>query len=188
MKYSTMIILTILGFIFGYKAYDFMTVDIYVIRHGETNKNRKDKFIYGDLDLPLNEKGRKNIQDIAKELSIKNQNLYTSPQKRAVETAKVIAETTQSQVTLDDRLKERDQEKHGRETKESQLKRVMNFLHENLNFKTENLWLVTHGGVIGSLLGQAGVHKRLPIKNGSIFVFSYNKLTKKLSFKNIRKV
>ena len=78
MKYSTMIILTILGFIFGYKAYDFMTVDIYIIRHGETDKNRKDKFIYGDLDLPLNEKGRKNIQDIAKELSIKNQTLYLS--------------------------------------------------------------------------------------------------------------
>jgi len=63
---------------------------IYLVRHGETEWNRIRRF-QGRSDLPLNPKGRKQVEALA--LALKDKPLtaiYTSPLIRAVETARLI--------------------------------------------------------------------------------------------------
>jgi len=62
---------------------------IYLIRHGETDWNRGLK-IQGQTDIPLNEAGRKQARLAAeKMISIPVDIAYTSPLKRARETAEI---------------------------------------------------------------------------------------------------
>lgn len=68
------------------------SMKIYLARHGETDWNLENK-IQGQTDIPLNENGRKQARELAekvcKELpGIKN--IYSSSQKRALETAQII--------------------------------------------------------------------------------------------------
>lgn len=184
-KYSTLIILILFALFLSYKAYNFSVVEIYVMRHGATDKNKDQKLIFGESDLPLNKKGKEKIEKIAQALPIKNQILYASPQKRALETAEIIANATQSEVKIDPRLRERDSKENFRESKENQLKRILDFFQDELRYNKRNMWVITHGGVIGELLGRAGITEKMPIKNGSIFVFTYNKITQKISFDRI---
>ncbi len=63
-----------------------------LVRHGETDWNRVDR-IQGWLDIPLNEEGIRQAERLAKELSrVKIAAIYSSPLKRALQTAKAIAE------------------------------------------------------------------------------------------------
>jgi broad specificity phosphatase PhoE len=65
--------------------------EILLARHGETDWNRESRF-QGHADPPLNELGRKQASELAETLA--NQDLaavYTSPLRRARETAEVIA-------------------------------------------------------------------------------------------------
>ncbi|MBR3305388.1 MAG: histidine phosphatase family protein [Christensenellaceae bacterium] len=81
---------------------------IYVIRHGETEKNRA-YALQGRSDLPLNEKGREQAADAGKRiraLGIEFSHVFSSPLVRAVETAKLIAPDTG--IITDDRLIEMD--------------------------------------------------------------------------------
>ncbi|PLX52602.1 MAG: histidine phosphatase family protein, partial [Desulfobacteraceae bacterium] len=63
---------------------------IYLVRHGETEWNRIQRF-QGRSNLPLNQEGKKQVRALA--LALKNKPLmaiYTSPLLRALETARLI--------------------------------------------------------------------------------------------------
>ena len=75
-----------------------INVGLYLVRHGETDWNIESK-IQGRTDTELNEKGRRQAQELAVVLKegygIKR--IFTSRQKRAVETAEIIGETSRNQ-------------------------------------------------------------------------------------------
>jgi len=65
---------------------------IYLVRHGETEWNQE-KIFRGRKDIPLSQKGRKEAEALAKALSQERiQFIYSSPLKRAIETAKPLAD------------------------------------------------------------------------------------------------
>ncbi|MBR1451526.1 MAG: histidine phosphatase family protein [Lachnospiraceae bacterium] len=79
---------------------------IYLIRHGKTDKNNAN-VLQGRSDQPLNAEGIKEAEDTAKKLgSIKFSHVYSSPLRRAVETARILVPGFEP--TLDDRLMEMD--------------------------------------------------------------------------------
>lgn len=82
-----------------------------LVRHGETDWNQVDR-IQGWLDIPLNEEGIKQAERLAKELSeMKIAAIYSSPLKRALQTAKAIAEKQHLKVRKVSALKEINQGK-----------------------------------------------------------------------------
>ncbi|MBN2380084.1 histidine phosphatase family protein [candidate division WOR-3 bacterium] len=69
-----------------------MLTKIYLIRHGECEGNREGLF-RGRYDFPLNEVGRKQAASLARVLrKVKLDAVYTSPLKRAFDTAVAICE------------------------------------------------------------------------------------------------
>ena len=63
---------------------------LYLIRHGETEWNVKRRF-QGRSDIPLNEEGRRLARITAQALvGVPFSRIYTSPLKRAYETAMII--------------------------------------------------------------------------------------------------
>ena len=84
-------------------------MNLYLIRHGETAKNRQ-KLLQGRSDVPLNENGRKQARQAARffeEKGIRFDRVYASPLIRAVETARIIA-GEDAEILTDDRLLEMD--------------------------------------------------------------------------------
>lgn len=64
---------------------------IYLVRHGETDYGKK-HFTTGQIDIPLNEAGKKQAQSAAKFLKGRNiVKIFSSSLSRASETAKIIA-------------------------------------------------------------------------------------------------
>ena len=79
-------------------------MNIYVLRHGQTDYNVQGKF-QGQVDVPINETGKKQAKQIAKELeNITFDVIFSSPLQRAIQTAKIV---TNSDVIIDNRLIER---------------------------------------------------------------------------------
>ena len=67
---------------------------IYIVRHGETRLNQEGK-LQGQVDEPLNEKGRELAEVTAEALKeIPFDILYTSPLSRAKETGMIVAEAS----------------------------------------------------------------------------------------------
>jgi len=67
---------------------------IYIIRHGQTEKNRAN-VLQGRSDIPLNESGRQQAEEVKNQFikaGIHFDLVYTSPLIRAVQTAAIIAE------------------------------------------------------------------------------------------------
>lgn len=63
---------------------------VFLIRHGETAGTVKGKFM-GEMDLPLNKEGRIEAERLAERLKVeKITAFYTSPLKRALETATIL--------------------------------------------------------------------------------------------------
>lgn len=63
-----------------------------LIRHGETDWNVEGRY-QGQADPPLNERGRAQAHELADELrSIELDVLYTSPLRRCVQTAQILAD------------------------------------------------------------------------------------------------
>ena len=68
-------------------------MDIYLLRHGETDWNKK-RLLQGHTDIPLNEKGRAQVDDTVRrlsELGVRMDTIVSSPLKRARETAEIAA-------------------------------------------------------------------------------------------------
>ena len=79
---------------------------IYIIRHGQTELNQR-QVLQGRSDHPLNEDGIKQAQDAAAALSgLFFDHVFTSPLKRAVQTAQIVAPDVEP--VIDDRLIEMD--------------------------------------------------------------------------------
>ncbi|MGN0709350.1 MAG: histidine phosphatase family protein [Anaerovoracaceae bacterium] len=82
---------------------------IYIIRHGETDCNRK-SILAGWLDVPLNEKGRELAKITAEALSdVKFDCAFSSPLSRAYETAEIMLRYNSHEapgIVKDDRLRE----------------------------------------------------------------------------------
>ena len=81
-------------------------MEVYIVRHGKTIWNAEGK-LQGHADIELNEEGRL----VAKELCQKLENthfdiIYSSPLRRAYETAELIRGQRNIPIVTDDRLKE----------------------------------------------------------------------------------
>lgn len=77
---------------------------LYMVRHGETAWN-KERRIQGQVDIPLNEFGRKLAEKTAKGLSdIRFDVCYSSPLSRAKETAELILMGRPTPVIEDERI------------------------------------------------------------------------------------
>ena len=81
---------------------------LYIIRHGKTEMNAK-MLMQGRSDHPLNEAGIAQAEEAAErfaEMGVKIDKIYTSPLRRAVQTAKKIA--PHAEIVVDERLIEMD--------------------------------------------------------------------------------
>jgi len=79
-----------------------------LVRHGETRWNRENRVV-GSADIGLNDEGRKQVKRLA--LALKGERvdaIYSSPLRRAWETAQEIARFHDGQVKADDAFKEMD--------------------------------------------------------------------------------
>lgn len=71
---------------------DVMRKDIYIFRHGETDYNKEKRWQGCGIDTDLNEVGRRQAVELAKKLSnLQLEIIYSSPLKRALQTAEVVA-------------------------------------------------------------------------------------------------
>lgn len=76
------------------------------VRHGQTDWN-KEKKLMGRTDIPLNDEGRAQAAEMVLSLDGNFDALYSSPLKRAYETAQVVANRFQKDIIVDERLAER---------------------------------------------------------------------------------
>ena len=82
-------------------------MELYVVRHGETNEN-KVKMMQGNMDTLLNETGRNQALEVRNKLDgVKIDLIISSPKARALETAKIISDGKIPIIT-DARLLSRD--------------------------------------------------------------------------------
>ncbi len=140
---------------------------IYFVRHGQTEWNRLGR-MQGHIDIELNEEGKKQAQIVKEKLSgVKFDKVFSSPLKRAVETAQIISG---QDIVIDDRLIERfngelegklkeeievypdfndpNDTRFGIESLDSFRGRINNFLDEiTKNYKNKNILVATHAGV-----------------------------------------
>lgn len=85
-----------------------MRTTIVLVRHGETDWNRERRF-QGHEDVPLNDRGRTQVRALAAELAVERfAAVYTSPLRRAAESAEILAEAFGLRVTASDALREVD--------------------------------------------------------------------------------
>lgn len=145
-------------------------MNLYVIRHGETNMG-KNKIIATE-DEPLNSNGIEQAVNVGKELRKLNIDLvYCSPIERAKHTLKLLDLDKSIPVIIEERIKERDMgiyenvsfddldwesfwgynsdlKYNEMESMKSVYKRVSVFLDElKLKQPNKNILLVTHGGI-----------------------------------------
>ncbi len=79
-------------------------MELYIIRHGITDWNRK-RIMQGRTDIPLNDEGRRMALEAAEEYAdIHFDVCYTSPLVRAEETAEIIMKGRNVPVIKDERL------------------------------------------------------------------------------------
>ena len=79
---------------------------IYIVRHGETEKNRQ-KVLQGRSDVPLNQTGIEQAEALSGRMrGVSFDKVYSSPLSRAIETAKILAPG--KEILTDDRLIEMD--------------------------------------------------------------------------------
>jgi broad specificity phosphatase PhoE len=141
---------------------------IFVVRHGETKANERG-IEAGPLDYPLAQKGRKEVEFIAKTLSnAKIKAAYSSPVYRAIQTAEILARPHKLKVkTLNElteaKIKPEFVGKKGRhhiltdpgaysETNADLLARASKAFRIVAEESSGNAIMVSHGDVITALL------------------------------------
>ena len=176
-----------------------------LIRHGQTDMN-KDQLYYGRLDVPINETGKEQAENTRKnlvELEIDYDKIYSSPMKRAYETAEIV-NYKNLEIEKDDELREMDfgifegsykeiikkypeeMEKLKKDWKTYSYvtgenpfmlqKRALKFL-EKID-KNKNNMVVTHWGIICTLLSflfssELEGYWKYQVKNGGIVIIEF---------------
>lgn len=170
---------------------------IYIVRHGETEWNVLGK-IQGRKDIELNENGIKQALSLKEKFKdIKFDKVFSSPLKRAIQTAKII---TGNNIIIDKRLIERNKgllegkikkeikvlpnfndlndTSYGVESLESIKNRLDSFYNEILKkYPKQNILIVTHAGVgiytKCFFVGEPKDNNYLSykLKNGEVWVF-----------------
>lgn len=84
-----------------------MSTILYLVRHGETDWNKKNLF-QGRTDIPLSEEGIRQAKQAKERLKNQFDVVYTSPLARAAKTAKIISEDTNLFPTIYENLIEID--------------------------------------------------------------------------------
>ncbi|AEV69429.1 alpha-ribazole phosphatase [Acetivibrio clariflavus] len=83
-------------------------LELILIRHGETDSNIRGSYL-GWTDMELNENGIDQVKLLKERLKgVKVDKIYSSPLKRALQTAKIINENYNLDIVTDDGLKERN--------------------------------------------------------------------------------
>ena len=140
---------------------------IYFVRHGQTEWNKIGR-MQGHIDIELNDEGKKQAQLVKEKLKdVKFDKVFSSPLKRAKETAQIIVN---QEIIIDERLIERcngelegkfkdeikiypnfndpNDTRFGIEPLDDFKGRIYNFLDEISNkYKNKNILVVTHAGV-----------------------------------------
>jgi broad specificity phosphatase PhoE len=83
---------------------------ILLARHGETDDNAPPRRVQGRLDPPLNGRGREQARELAERVAAEHDiaALWVSNQRRALETAAIVAEATGLEPRVDARFAEAD--------------------------------------------------------------------------------
>lgn len=147
-------------------------MEIYVLRHGQTDYNVRNVY-QGQIDVPLNNVGIEQAKEIAKKFTdIKVDAILVSPLTRAKQTAQYVSEVTKTPMTIEKGLIERSfgemEGHHNREDCNIQMlsdydknydifnvepiqnlfKRVYSFMDSIVErFKGKDIVLVTHACV-----------------------------------------
>jgi len=83
-------------------------VELYIVRHGETDTNYENRINGMSTDKPLNDNGVKQVEELEKHIDVHMfDEVYSSPMKRAVQTAEILNQGIHK-VKLDKRLYEAD--------------------------------------------------------------------------------
>jgi len=83
-----------------------MGVKLFLIRHGQTDGNAQGRY-QGSMDTHLTEEGRFQARCAKKYLSnVKFSSIYSSPMKRAIETAQIISDGLSHEIKIRDALRE----------------------------------------------------------------------------------
>lgn len=166
---------------------------LYLIRHGLTSANKKGVYL-GSTDISLSEDGKQSILSLTQQYEYpKVQKVYSSPLKRAVETAELIypnnfienidslreysfgifenrsidelSADSEYKSWMDGNMK---QPPKGGETKEQFAKRVLNGFNYLMNDMMKNgifeAALVGHAGVLSMILYMFGMPRRTPLE------------------------
>ena len=80
---------------------------IILVRHGKTDWNQELRIQGGSSDTPLNAEGRQQAENMASRLSQRSiQAIYSSPLKRAIETAEIINSHHNVEIMVEKSLRE----------------------------------------------------------------------------------
>ncbi len=112
---------------------------LYIIRHGRTDWNVERK-MQGWTDIPLNDQGRRMAEEAAEKYKDINFDIcYSSPLKRAKETAEILLKGRSIPIIIDDRLKELGFGEFEGTTKDDQPEGspIWNFFNKPENYKAE---------------------------------------------------
>lgn len=175
---------------------DNEVMKIYLIRHGESESDVKERYD-GDYDDHLMEKGIRDAHGVAERLlKVGVQVVFSSPKIRAMETAEILKRALKCEVVVKDDLKEQDiygaypelsaeypEEEYRRlgellakrdvsidgvESYEGFRKRVADCFSEIVETGYDAIAIVTHGGPIRCILQEAGTSEYKKIGNGTI--------------------
>ena len=184
-------------------------MNIYLIRHGETDWNLYGK-VQGREDIPINETGKEQATRCATALQNSEiRIIVTSPLSRAVQTANIISRSTGStEIIIDDGLIERDFGKMSgmtydrrkyfdtfdyEETMEpldTLSKRLIECIHKYaIKYYDQDIVMISHGAAINSVImvlsdGEKGSGKTR-LKNACISILTYEDKGLKLGSYNL---
>lgn len=178
---------------------------IYIVRHGQTDWNLEGR-TQGHSDIPLNQTGINQANIIKEKLKdIKFDKVFSSPLKRAYETANII---TNNSIIKDNRLIERfggelegklskdnpkdiryndpNENRYGIENILGFRKRIFDFFDEiTRNYPNENVLVVTHAGISiyakvyfeGEPINKD--YESLKLKNCEVLIYENSKIKKR---------